>query len=144
MTDMVDILLTTSYYLRYDPKQQRLMKPYPPLATLYAASVLRRAGYSVALFDAMFAPGEHAFDAALERHRPSVVVLYEDSFNWLNKMCLARMRSAALTMADRARSMLASFRKAWPTGPGPGGLESSPPGRMPRMSRRSTSSMSTR
>jgi len=28
-------------------------------------------------------------------HRPSIVVLYEDTFNWLSKMCLERMRQAA-------------------------------------------------
>jgi radical SAM superfamily enzyme YgiQ (UPF0313 family) len=103
MRDMADILLATSYYLQFDPKQQRILKPYPPLATLYAAAVLRRAGYSVALFDAMFAPGEAAFEAALEAHRPAIVALYEDSFNWLNKMCLGRMRQAVLAMADAAR-----------------------------------------
>ncbi len=101
---MADILLATSYHLEFDRKQQRILKPYPPLATLKPAAVLRRAGFSVALYDAMFAPGEYAFDAALLAHRPSIVVLYEDTFNWLSKMCLERMRQAALTLADMARA----------------------------------------
>ncbi|NJM39634.1 MAG: cobalamin B12-binding domain-containing protein, partial [Anaerolineae bacterium] len=74
------------------------MKPYPPLATLYVASQLREAGVSVALFDAMLAEDEHAFAAMLREHQPRIVVLYEDNFNFLSKMCLSRMREAACTM----------------------------------------------
>ncbi|MFZ1598813.1 MAG: radical SAM protein, partial [Anaerolineae bacterium] len=62
---MLDVLLAHSYFLRYDQKQVEKMRPYPPLATLYAASYLRSVGYSVALFDAMLATGEHEFEAAL-------------------------------------------------------------------------------
>ena len=46
-------LLTHSYHLYFDRKQTRKMQPYPPLGTLYAAALLRRAGISVALFDTM-------------------------------------------------------------------------------------------
>src|SRR5258708_15013230 len=97
---MVDVLLAPSYFLKYDPKQTRKMQPYPPLATLYAAAHLRSAGYSVALFDAMLAEGEGEFAAALQHHRPRFVALYEDSFNFLVKMCLSRMRDAAQCMAE--------------------------------------------
>ncbi len=100
---MVDVLLAHSYFLAYDAKQQQKMRPYPPLATLFAASYLRAAGYSVALFDAMLAAGEPEFVAALEQHRPQVVALYEDNFNFLSKMCLTRMREAACTMITMAR-----------------------------------------
>jgi anaerobic magnesium-protoporphyrin IX monomethyl ester cyclase len=41
---------------------------------------------------------------ALERARPRIAVIYEDSFNYLSKMCLLRMREAALDMIDRARA----------------------------------------
>jgi len=100
---MIDVLLAHSYFLAFDPKQTQKMRPYPPLATLYAASQLRVAGYEVALFDAMLAAGEHEFAAALEQHRPRVVALYEDNFNFLSKMCLTRMREAACTMVGMAR-----------------------------------------
>jgi anaerobic magnesium-protoporphyrin IX monomethyl ester cyclase len=101
---MIDILLAHSYFLKYDPKQLQKMRPYPPLATLYAASLLRSHGYNVALFDAMLSDGEHEFAEALERHRPRVVVLYEDNFNFLSKMCLSRMRDAACHMSELARA----------------------------------------
>jgi anaerobic magnesium-protoporphyrin IX monomethyl ester cyclase len=97
-----------------DPKQLRKQRPYPPLATLYAASALRASGRTVALFDAMLARDETAFAAALRRHRPRVVALYEDSFNFLSKMCLGRMREAALHMARAARATGARVVAAGP------------------------------
>jgi anaerobic magnesium-protoporphyrin IX monomethyl ester cyclase len=80
------------------------MMPYPPLGALYAASYARSKGYSVALFDAMLAESEQEWAAALDRHRPRFAVLFEDNFNYLSKMCLLRMREAALTMMDMAKA----------------------------------------
>jgi len=95
-----DVLLTHSYHLYYDRKQTRKMQPYPPLGTLYAAALLRSAGISVALFDTMLTDPEEHFEAALIRHKPRVVVVYEDNFNFLTKMCLTRMRGVAYRMLE--------------------------------------------
>jgi anaerobic magnesium-protoporphyrin IX monomethyl ester cyclase len=100
---MTGILLAHSYFLRLDPKQWEKMRPYPPLGTLYAAAVLRDLGHDVAVFDAMLAEGEHEFRTALRIHQPRHVVLFEDNFNFLSKMCLTRMREAALTMVGMAK-----------------------------------------
>jgi len=100
---MSDVLLGQAYYLRFDPKLWAAMEPYPPLGALYAASVLRARGFDVALFDSMLAGSEEEWAAALERHRPRFAVLFEDSFNYLTKMCLLRMREAAFTMTRMAR-----------------------------------------
>ncbi|MBI1881444.1 MAG: radical SAM protein, partial [Chloroflexi bacterium] len=97
---MTDVLFGQSYYLRFDPKLWEAMQPYPPLGSLYAASYIRQQGYEVALFDAMLAESEAEWVATLEKHRPTYAVLYEDSFNYLSKMCLLRMRQAAFTMAE--------------------------------------------
>lgn len=104
---LVDVLLTHSYHLYYDPKQVRKMQPYPPLGTLYAAALLRMHGFSVALFDTMLGDPERLFPAALARHRPRLVALYEDNFNFLSKMCLTRMRAVAFGMLDAARAIRA-------------------------------------
>ncbi len=101
---MRDVLLGQAYYLRFDPKLWRAQQPYAPLGTLYAASYLRRAGHSTALFDAMLAHSERDWAAALDEARPHVAVIYEDSFNYLTKMCLLRMRQAAQTMTALARA----------------------------------------
>lgn len=99
---VADVLLTHSYHLAYDRKQARKMQPYPPLGTLYAASVLRAYGISVAVFDTMLqSPAE--FRDALHYHRPKCVAVYEDDFNFLTKMCLTRMREVAWQISHEAR-----------------------------------------
>ena len=100
---MPDVLLGQAYYLQFDPKLRQAQQPFAPLGTLYAASHLRAAGHSVALFDAMLADGEHEWADTLDRVQPRIAVIYEDSFNYLTKMCLLRMRQAAQTMIDHAR-----------------------------------------
>jgi len=98
----IDVLFGQAYFLRFDAKLWQAQQPYAPLGALYAASFVREHGYRVALFDAMLAESEDAWAAALDRHRPRFAVLYEDNFNYLSKMCLLRMRQAALTMIAAA------------------------------------------
>jgi anaerobic magnesium-protoporphyrin IX monomethyl ester cyclase len=100
---LTDVLLTHSYHLPYDRKQARKMEPYPPLGTLYAAGLLRANGSSVAVFDTMLQEPEAGFREALREHRPRIVAIYEDDFNFLTKMCLTRMREAAWQMIETAR-----------------------------------------
>jgi len=101
---MSEILFGQSYYLRFDPKLWEAMQPYPPLGTLYAASYLRQRGYDVALFDAMLAESEEEWQQALDHYNPDFAILYEDNFNYLSKMCLLRMRTAAFKMIDMAKA----------------------------------------
>ena len=98
----VDVLIGQAYFLRFDPTLWDAQRPYPPLGALYAAACVREAGFGVALFDAMLAASEEEWEAALDRNRPAVAVLFEDSFNYLSKMCLSRMRDAAMTMTAAA------------------------------------------
>lgn len=100
---MLSILVCHSYFLGFDPKQVARGKPYPPLATLQVAGLLRRAGHEVALFDAMLASGIDEYDRKLAAVAPQVVVFYEDTFNFLSKMCLGKMREAACQMIASAR-----------------------------------------
>jgi anaerobic magnesium-protoporphyrin IX monomethyl ester cyclase len=100
---MLSILVCHSYFLGFDPKQVARGKPYPPLATLQVAALLRQAGHEVTLFDAMLAPDVGEYDRKLAAVAPQVVVFYEDSFNFLSKMCLGKMREAACQMIASAR-----------------------------------------
>jgi anaerobic magnesium-protoporphyrin IX monomethyl ester cyclase len=104
MNRMTDILFGQSYYLRFDPKLWRAMQPYPPLGTLYAASLMRQRGWEVALFDAMLSEGPHEWAEALDRVNPRYAVIFEDNFNYLSKMSLLRMREAAFAMIADAKS----------------------------------------
>jgi len=100
---MSDVLLTHSYHLPYDPKQVRKMQPYAPLGTLYAASALKAGNISVAVFDTMLEAPQPGFAIALKQQQPAIVVIYEDDFNFLSKMCLTRMRELAWQLAREAQ-----------------------------------------
>ena len=101
---MAQVLLTHSYHLGYDSKQLRKMQPYTPIGTLYAGSALRETGISVSVFDSMLDDPSEGFRRMLEKHQPKIVVVYEDDFNFLSKMCLTRMRDVAWEMAKTARA----------------------------------------
>jgi anaerobic magnesium-protoporphyrin IX monomethyl ester cyclase len=101
---MLNIQVGHSYFLRYDRKQWERGKPYPPLATLHIAALLRRMGHAVGLFDAMLAEGVEDYAPTLQAQRPSLVVFYEDNFNYLTKMCLGNMRDAACRMIGEAKA----------------------------------------
>ncbi|HQZ69846.1 MAG TPA: Mg-protoporphyrin IX monomethyl ester oxidative cyclase, partial [Anaerolineae bacterium] len=100
----VDVLLTHGFFMALDPKQASKARPYPPLSTLQLAALLRGQQLSVAVFDAMLAADESAFAAALAAARPRLVILQEDNFNFLSKMCLGRMREAALNLVRMGRA----------------------------------------
>lgn len=101
---MLKIQVGHSYFLRYDRKQWERGKPYPPLATLQIAALLRRMGHEVGLFDAMLAGGVEDFAPQFHAQAPSLVVFYEDNFNFLTKMCLGNMRDAACRMIGEAKA----------------------------------------
>jgi anaerobic magnesium-protoporphyrin IX monomethyl ester cyclase len=98
------VLLAHSYYLRYDPKQSRKMKPYPPLSTLITAAVLQTEAIPFVFFDSMLSEGVEEFRDTLHAVRPRVVGILEDNFNFLTKMCTMRMREAAFEMIAAAKS----------------------------------------
>jgi anaerobic magnesium-protoporphyrin IX monomethyl ester cyclase len=104
---MAEVLLTHSNNLYSDRKQVEKMQPYPPLQTILAAAVLREGGIEVALFDpTLLPPGCElidSFEESIEKHRPRLVVVCEDDFNFLSKMCLTRNRELAFRMAAVAR-----------------------------------------
>ena len=81
------------------------MQPYTPIGTLYAATALRKNGISVAAFDSMLEEPSAKFAAMLQEHRPKIVAVYEDDFNFLSKMCLTRMREVAWEMAKAASAI---------------------------------------
>lgn len=91
---MVDILLGHAYFLKYDFVERRVMKPYPPLGILYLSAYLKRAGFSVEVFDATFQDFDD-FDAALRRTRPRIVGLYANIITRENVFRLSRMAKAA-------------------------------------------------
>ena len=96
---MSRILFTHSYFYRFDPKQWKAQQPYPPYGTMMAAAVMRDCGFSVDLFDTNLRHSADEILPVLEARSPRYLVIYDDGFNYLTKMCLTRMREAAFAMA---------------------------------------------
>lgn len=101
---MTQVLFTHSYYYKFDPKQWSTKQPYPPLATILAASIVRQAGYSVSLFDTNLRDEPKEIEIVISKDSPRYLVIYDDGFNYLSKMCLTNMRVAAFSMIQSGKS----------------------------------------
>ncbi len=99
----MNILFSHSYFLSLDPKQSIQSKPYPPLGTLYAAAYIREQKHNVKLFDSNFAMEANEIEPYLSDYSPEVLVIYDDGFNYLTKMCLTNMREATFEMIKLAK-----------------------------------------
>ncbi len=99
------VFLTHSYFYRYDPKQWNNRTPYPPLATITALALLRKEGYDPVFHDVALDPSPSSCIGKMQTQQPSVVVIYEDGFNYLTKMCLTNMRHACFEMIEAAKTL---------------------------------------
>lgn len=87
------LLLTHAYFLAEDAKEQRIMKPYPPLGLLYLSSHLRSRGFECDIYDSTFGNREELF-RLLDDGPPGALGIY------VNLMT----RANALAIAERARA----------------------------------------
>ncbi|MFC2094731.1 B12-binding domain-containing radical SAM protein [Bacteroidota bacterium] len=97
---MSKILFSHSYFYRFDPKQWKANQPYPPLGTLFGAAYLRSIGYDVSLFDTNLKKTPDEIVLTLKKEKPKYLVIYDDGFNYLTKMCLTNMREAAFRLTE--------------------------------------------
>jgi anaerobic magnesium-protoporphyrin IX monomethyl ester cyclase len=100
---MAKILVTNAYFYPLDAKQWRFKKPYPPLGTIQISALLREEGHEVAFFDNCLNNNPQAIKETIDTFLPDYVLVYDDGFNYLTKMCLTVMREAAFTMAGLAQ-----------------------------------------
>ncbi|GAB4003885.1 radical SAM protein [Spirosoma migulaei] len=92
------ILFSNTYFYRFDKKQWESKKPYPPYGTMLAAAIMRSTGYDVELFDASLAKSPADISDCLTKFQPDYLVIFDDNFNYLSKMCLTVMREACFEM----------------------------------------------
>lgn len=85
--------------------KKKAAQPYPPLATIYAAALLREKDFEVKLWDSMFRKSAEEVLTAIKEFTPDFFVVYDDGFNYLTKMCLTNMRNAALEMCKAAKQL---------------------------------------
>ena len=97
---MSKVLFTHSYFYKFDQKQWKAKQCYPPLATIYAASYIRNNGFEVSLFDTNLKDSPDDIISTLIKEKPEYLVIYDDGFNYLTKMCLVTMREAAFRLSQ--------------------------------------------
>jgi len=89
----MDILLTHGYFLREDPKEQAIMKPYPPLGLLYLSAYLKQKNFAVEIFDSTFA-AKNDFVHRLVTKKPKLVGLYANLMTKFNVLEMIRQAKA--------------------------------------------------
>lgn len=77
------ILLTHGYFLKQDPKEQLIMKPYPPLGILYISAYLEKNGYPNEIFDSTFSNLD-SLQAYINEYQPDVIGIYTNLMTKLN------------------------------------------------------------
>jgi len=71
----MSILFTHAYYLSDDLKEQKIMKPYPPLGLLYVSAYLISKGIPNDVFDSTFSSKEEQLAFILEK-KPKIISIY--------------------------------------------------------------------
>lgn len=71
-----DVLLAHAYFLAEDPREQEIMRPFPPLGLQYLVAYLRQRGHDAGWWDSTFAPSRGDFAAAVAEARPRLCGFY--------------------------------------------------------------------
>ncbi len=99
------ILIGQPYFRVLDKKELIRQMPYPPLGTLYAATILKNSGHEIIFYDGMLSSGPRDFINMIKTTKADLLIIYDDEFNYLTKMCLSNMREAALCSIRAAKSL---------------------------------------
>jgi radical SAM superfamily enzyme YgiQ (UPF0313 family) len=87
------LLLTHGFFLAEDPKEQQIMRPYPPLGILYLSAYLRSRGFEVDVYDSTFGSRDELF-AMLDEGPPGMLGIYGNLLT----------RAAVLAIMEHARA----------------------------------------
>lgn len=71
----MSILFTHGYYLSDDPKEQKIMKPYPPLGLLYVSGYLKSKNIDNTVFDSTFSNQKEQLEF-IQKKTPKVICIY--------------------------------------------------------------------
>ena len=79
----MNLLLTHAYFLSEDMKEQKIMRPYPPLGILYISAWLEQKNISHHVFDTTFS-NKKEFQDYILLHKPRMIGLYANLMTKLN------------------------------------------------------------
>ncbi|MDO8969794.1 MAG: radical SAM protein, partial [Saprospiraceae bacterium] len=93
------VLFSHGYFLADDPKEQAIMRPYPPLGLLYLSAWLEQHGVGNEVFDTTFSEKED-FRQYLLAKRPRILALYVNLMTKLNVLELVQFVRTQATLQD--------------------------------------------
>jgi anaerobic magnesium-protoporphyrin IX monomethyl ester cyclase len=77
------VLLTHAYFLSDDVKEQKIMRPYPPLGILYISAYLQQHGIGHEVFDTTFSDKKTFYEYILQQ-QPAHIGIYTNLMTKLN------------------------------------------------------------
>lgn len=80
---MAELVLTHGYFLYEDLKEQKIMRPYPPLGLLYISAHVKAHGLDASLFDSTFSRFNELTEHLINE-QPRVLALYTNLMTKLN------------------------------------------------------------
>lgn len=86
----MSILFTHAYYLSDDPKEQKIMKPYPPLGLLYVSAYLKSKNIVNDVFDTTFSSQKEQLDFIAEKN-PKIICIYTNLMTKVEVIKLIKM-----------------------------------------------------
>jgi len=86
----MSILLTHGYYISDDPKEQKIMKPYPPLGLLYISGYLLERNIPNSVYDSTFYSQQEQLDYIIGM-QPDVIAIYTNLMTKVEVIRLIRM-----------------------------------------------------
>ncbi|MGV6829061.1 MAG: B12-binding domain-containing radical SAM protein [Flavobacteriales bacterium] len=86
----MSIVLTHCYYLKEDPVEAKIMKPYAPLGLLYISGYLNQKNIKNHLFDATFSDPQEQL-LFIENKKPEIVAIYVNLMTKINVIKLIKI-----------------------------------------------------
>ena len=93
------IVFTHAYYIREDPKEQEIMRPYPPLGILYLSAWLEKYGIKNEVFDSTFSDKTSQKDFLL-KNKPRVIAIYTNLMTKINVIELMKFIKSSPELND--------------------------------------------
>jgi anaerobic magnesium-protoporphyrin IX monomethyl ester cyclase len=90
----MSILFTHAYYLSDDPKEQKIMKPYPPLGLLYVSAYLKSKNIANDVFDTTFSSQKSQLEYILEK-QPKIICIYTNLMTKIEVIKLIKILKTA-------------------------------------------------
>lgn len=84
------ILLTHTYFISEDPKEQLIMKPYVPLGILYLSGYLEKHNFEHEVFDSTFSSFENQI-GFVKNYKPDLIAIYVNLMTKLNVLKLIKI-----------------------------------------------------